>query len=83
MSRQARRDYARGVASAFEDLSDGAFFAAMEEMGVDVEDLIDEPEPPQPKRTHRCQTCGRKFRTNDARDQHAKDKHAPPTPTRS
>ena len=62
----------------FGDLSDGAYFAAMEEFGADPYALADVPDNPVrygPARTHRCKQCDKWFRSQHARDQHNHDKH--------
>lgn len=71
-----------------DDLPDGAFWAMAHDMaGLDYGDgfpelFADEPREPSPVRRHMdqdravpCRFCGKKFRTESARDQHLGGKH--------
>lgn len=74
---KARRARMEVMADVFEDLPDGAFFAAMAEQGFDADDLR-HLNPNQPERQrHRCQVCPRRFASNAALQQHRRDKHPP------
>ena len=63
----------RVMADVFDDLPDGAFFAAMSEQGFEPEDLVELNAPSA--KAHPCPVCSHRFRTARARNQHQRDKH--------
>ena len=62
----------------FGDLSDGAYFAVMEEFGADPYALADAA-PPGP-RERQCPECKRRFTGRHALRQHRRDKHTSGAP---
>lgn len=74
---KSRRAHMKVMADVFEDLPDGAFFAAMGEQGFDVDDLVQLNEKqPSGRRAFRCTACPRRFASNAALQQHRRDKHS-------
>lgn len=57
----------------FGGLSDGAYFAAMEEQGWEPSEF---PQAHNAPVTRKCRQCGKAFAGKKARNQHERDKHS-------